>query len=220
MARFIDSATLILLVAVVLFCSDAAYTSAICRKLQIDSNMFERSVYQSLYNGFKLNLGLMLDFSLYGTFGCAFWIWVNRRYTQVGTNDNTPTRFALIASSVLDKINSFCNVSDSLKRASEKSKLIGFLIDYSLAVLFFALFLSVVIYNEYKGKVVGESVRAAILDGTASQIRIGESQDLFFHLYCGGSMCAAINLENKEIKYYPSIEQRITSKEISDFYHK
>lgn len=197
MARFVDSATLILLVAVVLFCSDAAYTSAICRELQLDSNMFERSIYQSLYNGFKLNLGLMLDFSLYGVIGCISGLLVRKYYTQGAKADGKPSGLAFLNSGFSVKISSFFNSSGTINSVAQKSRSIGFIIEYARVVLFFSLFLSIVIYNEFRGESQGDRVRAAIVDGSASLIRIGEAPGLFFHLYCGGSMCAAIDLEKK-----------------------
>ncbi len=61
----LNSAGLIVLTTAFLFASSTAYTSALLRRLGLDSDLMERSFHQVLYHGFIINLLFLMALPLF-----------------------------------------------------------------------------------------------------------------------------------------------------------
>lgn len=207
MARFIDSAIIIMLVAVVLFCSDAAYTHALLGQLMLDSDILERSMYSSIYHGFVLNLELMLRISYYG-FAFAllsFMAWC---------------MYQSLFIYFIKKKGADSKCTSRRQSDSDVYSKVKVCIRYMLPFLMLFIFTKLLIHHEREGIERASVIKQSIYNHTAASVNVNGVDSKLYHVYCGGSKCAAFDAKDNAIRYYLAEDQSITSSEIKRIYNE
>lgn len=207
MTRFIDSAIVIMFVAVVLFCSDAAYTHAIFRELMLDGDILERGIYNAMYNGFMLNFKLFLSVVFYGvTFPLAGFLLVALYLGYHIIRSGNTSKIQEVKGNVRRLLDGFGSL--------EVRYALGFFLAFVCVVSFVLL----IVHHEKTGEKKAISIRDSIVNRTAPVVIFRDFDRKLYFLYCGASKCAAFDAQDKTIRYYLAEGHNVTSEKIKTTY--
>lgn len=215
--KIIDSAILIIVMAAILFCSDSAYINAYMRVLLLDPDILSRDLYHILYNGFMLNLQLILSAPLIVamTFHLYTHIldYVSIKLRKVGKDPGE----AFSNGRKIVKIK--CRIFKKRKNywvINKNKSLIRYLYLIFIAVIAFT---TLMIFHEYNGKIEAQKTIDRIRKGTYSSVTISNNQTLAA-LYCGTITCAGLDIKSSQLVYYQNQTHNIKGSMVSDKFGK
>jgi hypothetical protein len=218
--KLIDSAILIIAMATLLFCSDSAYINAYMRVLLLDPDILSRDLYRILYNGFMLNLQLILLAPL--VIAVSFHLYTHiLDYISIKLRkvDKDPGVAFANGRKIVKTVNIKYWIFKKRKNywVFNKNKS---LIIY-LYVIFMAVtsFTALMIFHEYNGRSEAQKIIDRIRDGTYPSVTINNNQ-ILATLYCGTNTCAGLDIESSQLVYYQNQNHNIKGSMISDKFGK
>lgn len=212
----LNSAGLIVLATAFLFGSSTAYTNALLGSLGLDSDLMERSFHQVLYHGFIINLFyiVMMPFVMFSISYLAYETkdTIHRAFRSVNGN-----RF----SNARKYLEPLRKIGLKFKRESYIMKRLGAIKAASwLTFAITLLLMTIIVLHEKAGEAKGAETIRKMRKGELPIIYIDGDAKGYPYLYCGAKNCAAYDVENKRVKYFPQNGFSISRKETSTFVEK
>lgn len=209
----LNSAGLIVLTTAFLFASSTAYTSALLRRLGLDSDLMERSFHQVLYHGFIINIVFLmaLPVALFFITFIAYEVKMEMHRTFRASNNKRFSNARRILKP-LRKVGVRFRRESYIMRRLGNIKLATWL-TLSCAVL--CIF--IIVSHERQGGIDALAHIEEIKNGDAPLVYIDGDEKGYPFLYCGAKNCAAYDAVNNRVKYFPQNIFSISRKETSAF---
>jgi hypothetical protein len=215
--KLIDSAILIIAMAAILFCSDSAYINAYMRVLLLDPDILSRDLYRILYNGFMLNLQLILlaplivavSFHLYTHILDYISIKLRKVDKDSGVAFANGRKIVNVKYWIFKKRKNYWVFN-------KNKSLILYLYVIFIAVVSFT---TLMIFHEYNGRAEAQKTIDGIRSGTYPSVTINNNQTLAT-LYCGTNTCAGLDIESSQLVYYQNQNHNIKGSMVSDKFGK
>lgn len=197
--KVLDSALLLTLVTVFLYCSSTAYNHGYLTSMSLDSDILDRNFHQILYDGMIKNIWTFLlvplFLSLLYTLHSIYKIEL-KRYVRKGFSN---ARKLLVLQKKL-------RIRNGRLTEFEVWYFLRIKYCWSFVVLLFAFFFSMA-YFESEGKDKAMGLKMAIFKGKANNLTLPKYPDKkLIILFCGARNCAAIDQKMMEIVYFPQTE--------------
>jgi hypothetical protein len=201
--KMIDRAPIVFVfIATYLYVTSTAHTLGYFHVLSLDSDLLDRTFHQVLYHGLIINLEFML-FTMLSMIVVAGTIILLRALYQNMISKRLTGNFSK-AKSLVKSLRKYNLISKSKKKHEKDKYEKGFEV---IGIVTFLFIMSVIILAGFESKGAENANKALeyAKNGTISKINL-ESQklgkDLGF-LYCGSRNCAALNLTDNSIVYFP-----------------
>ncbi|MGL4352673.1 MAG: hypothetical protein ACRCTP_01785 [Aeromonas popoffii] len=194
----LNSAGLIVLTTAFLFASSTAYTSALLRRLGLDSDLMERSFHQVLYHGFIINLLFLMALPLF-LFFMAFVAYEFKDQMHRAFRGSNAKRF-VNARKFLKPLR---KVGVKFKRESYIMRRLGTIrLATWMTLSCSVFFVFVIAHHEQKGGDDAVANIEAIKKGETPLVYMDGDEAGYPFLYCGARNCAVYDKENDRIKYF------------------
>ncbi|MFM5151231.1 hypothetical protein [Aeromonas hydrophila] len=209
----LNSAGLIVLTTAFLFASSTAYTSALLRRLGLDSDLMERSFHQVLYHGFIINLLFLMALPLF-LFFISFIAYEIKDQMHRAFRGSNSKRF-VYARKFLKPLR---KVGIKFKRESYIMRRLGTIrLATWMTLSCSVFFVFVIAHHEQQG---GEDAVAnieSIKKGETPLVYIDGDETGYPFLYCGARNCAVYDKENDRVKYFAQDKFSVSRDETSKF---
>lgn len=209
----LNSAGLIVLTTAFLFASSTAYTSALLRRLGLDSDLMERSFHQVLYHGFIINIVFLmaLPFALFLIAFVAYEIKDKMHRAFRFSNDR---RF----SNARKFLKPLRGVGVKFRRESYIMRRLGTIKVATWMTLSCSVcFIYVIAHHEQQGGKDAVAHIEYIKKGDSSQVYLDGDKTGYPFLYCGAKNCAVYDKEKDLIKYFTQDRFSVSRVETSKF---
>lgn len=215
--KIIDSAILIIAMATILFCSDSAYINAYMRVLLLDPDILSRDLYRILYNGFMLNIQLILTTPLIvAVFFHLYTHIIDYTSIKLRKVDKEPGVAFANGRKIVNVKNLMFKKRKNYWVFNKNKSVIRYLYLILVAVI---SFVSLMIFHEYNGRADAQKIIDGIRNGTYPSVTISNNKTLAT-LYCGTSTCAGLDIKSSQLVYYQNQSHNIKGSIISDTFGK
>ncbi|MFU2511227.1 hypothetical protein [Pseudoalteromonas sp. ASV78] len=198
--KILDSAAILAFITAFLYCVSTAYTYGYFGVLFLDSDLLERNFHQIMYHGLLQSFPILLTI----LFFCAISVTIHSAFTTglinyVIKNENKEKFVSKLVQKLKPKNKHLTVLEQTHSKRVKKIWIV-----FSL----FFIFTLLMAYIESKGVDSAKNMKNSIKEGKyrAVKLSVKQGDKPFALLYCGARNCAAIDPENKEIKYFPQKE--------------
>ncbi|MCW8890865.1 MAG: hypothetical protein OQL20_09430 [Sedimenticola sp.] len=203
--KILDSAAILACVTAFLYSASTAFTHGYFALLNLDSDILDRNFHQIIYHGMILNIWTILTvpfiWAVFVTIHSAYKIELSNYLFKSFSNGRK-----------------FVGLKKKLKLSTKKHR--AFERKYrtrnnnAWVILFVSvIFLLTMVKYESQGKEEARQLLLKIEKGEFNKINL-KSQKMgngFAYLYCGARNCAALDVGNKEVIYFPQNGHRYIS---------
>ncbi len=197
-----DSAVFLAASTAFFYCAGTALEKGYFRALELDSNMLERSPYETLFLGFLESSGYFLILLFIATSVSFIWQWALAPYINFWL-DSLPTRRAALLK-FISKMHGEQPLSEDEKRRKRSSFVWLFAFVFFVAI--FVAFSKIEQTGIAGGMLLKQKIESNSpeLSKDMISVEIGNQTLPLLHLQCGSRNCAGLHLPTKTIYYFPA----------------